>query len=312
MGFPADFKNTSALLLDSMDHTRRAEIGFFFVSLILHGLFFGGLILFQDFKGPKPLPPVIQVDLVSFAPEPAFEAPAKSSDSPTDGAVPIKPAPIKKKSRKIPTIKADISLKTKPKNLKDLIAEQEKKKKEPEKKIVEQKEEKKPVLEEKDTTDPEKPLEDGPDEANEPEKPENKVEDPARDKIADALSRLQERVKEQGDKRQNQGKTNRAGTGKKGYKPIDLYKMVLGQTIEQNWVFNDILAGMDQRLEVRILIKILKSGEIRDIIYETKSGNRYLDESAKKAIKKTNPLPQLPAGMHSYDVVVIFTPRGLK
>ncbi len=314
MGFPANFKNTRASLFDSMDHTRRAEVGFFFFSLILHGLFFGGLIFFQDFKGPKPLPPVIQVDLVSFAPEPGFEAPAKSNDSPTDGAVPIKPAPIKKKSRKIPTIKADISLKTKPKNLKDLIAEQEKKKKEPEKKIVEKKKEKTPVIEAevRKEADPDEPREEGPEEANESEKPENKVEDPARDKIADALSRLQERVKEQGDKRQNQGKTNRAGTGKKGYKPIDLYKMVLGQTIEQNWVFNDILAGMDQRLEVRILIKILKSGEIRDIIYETKSGNRYLDESAKKAIKKTNPLPQLPAGMHSYDVVVIFTPRGLK
>jgi len=69
---------------------------------------------------------------------------------------------------------------------------------------------------------------------------------------------------------------------------------------------------MNQNLEVRILIKILKSGEIRDIIYETKSGNRYLDESAKKAIKKANPLPALPGGMRSYDVVVIFTPKGLK
>ena len=88
--------------------------------------------------------------------------------------------------------------------------------------------------------------------------------------------------------------------------------MVLGSQIEQNWVFNDTLARIDQNLEVRILIKILKSGEIRDIIYETRSGNQYLDESAKKAIKKTNPLPPLPPGMYSYDVVVIFTPKGLK
>ncbi len=88
--------------------------------------------------------------------------------------------------------------------------------------------------------------------------------------------------------------------------------MILGAKIEQNWVFNDALARMDQNLEVRILIKILKSGRIRDIIYETRSGNRYLDDSAKKAIKKADPLPQLPAGMRSYDVVVIFTPKGLK
>jgi len=81
---------------------------------------------------------------------------------------------------------------------------------------------------------------------------------------------------------------------------------------DQNWVFNDILARMDKNLEVVVLIKILKNGEIRDIIYETKSGNRYLDESAKKAIKKSNPLPPLPAGRRSYDLGLIFTPRGLK
>jgi TonB family protein len=65
-------------------------------------------------------------------------------------------------------------------------------------------------------------------------------------------------------------------------------------------------------MEVRILIKILKNGEIRDIIYETRSGNPYLDQSAKRAIQRANPLPALPSGMASYDVVVIFTPKGLK
>jgi colicin import membrane protein len=88
--------------------------------------------------------------------------------------------------------------------------------------------------------------------------------------------------------------------------------MVLKSAIEQNWVFNDMLARMDQHLEVRVMIKILKSGEIRDIAYETKSGNRYLDESAKKAIKRANPLPKLPAGMTSFDLVVGFTPKGIK
>ena len=72
------------------------------------------------------------------------------------------------------------------------------------------------------------------------------------------------------------------------------------------------MAGMNQNLEVRILIKILKSGEIRDISYETRSGNRYLDESAKKAIRRANPLPELPKGMASYELVLGFSPRGLK
>lgn len=286
-----------------MDHTRKIGIVFFSISLFFHCLFFGSLLFFQDFKIPKPLPPVIQVDLVSFSPEPEFEEPAKSETVSKDDGIPVKSAVIKKKKRTIPTIKPDISLKTKPKNLKDLIAKQEKKKKAPVKK-----KEKKPVIKEKvkKEIEPDKKLEEA------REKLAKKVADQNQDKIAQALSRLQKKVKKQGNTKKAEGKGSYTGGGKKEYKPIELYKAVLGYTIEQNWVFSDTLARMDQDLEVRILIKILKSGAIRDIIYETKSGNRYLDESAKKAIKKIRSLPPLPSGWPFYDVVVIFTPKGLK
>jgi len=245
------------------------------------------------------LPPVIQIDLVSFSPEPAIEAPAKNETESEEQGIPVNAPVVKEKIRKTPTIKPDISLKTKPKNLKELMARQKEKNKAPEKKKTKKPVKKKPV-------DPEKTL------GKAREELEKKVEDQNQNRIAEVLSRLQKKVAEQGKEKSGDVKTSSSRYGKKGYKPIDLYKMVLGQSIEQNWVFNDTLAGMNQSLEVRILIKILKSGEIRDIIYETRSGNRYLDESAKKAIKKTNPLPALPSGMHSYDVVVIFTPQGLK
>ena len=299
MSFPENFKKRREFLLTPLDHSRKTGIIFFFISLFLHGLFFCSIIFFQDFKLPKPMPPVIRIDLVSFSPEPLLEEPAKSEETSKKEGIPIKPQIIKKKTRKISTIKPDISLKTKPKNLKDLMAQQEKKKKTPVKK-------EKP----KKQIDSEKVLEEARGKLE--KKVEDQTQDRSQDRIAQALSRLQEKVKDQGKSKEGEKKGLTAGVGKKGYKPIDLYKMVLGQTIEQNWVFNDILARMDQKFEVRILIKILKSGEIRDIIYETKSGNRYLDESAKKAIKKANPLPPLPGGMRSYDVVVIFTPKGLK
>ena len=300
-------KNKRESFLAPLDHGRKTGVVFFSISLFLHGLFFFSLIFFQNFKTPKPMPPVIQIDLVSFAPEPALEEPGKSEETLKEEGIPVKSQTIKKKARKIPTIKADISLKTKPKNLKDLMAQQEKKKKEIKKK-PDKKKEKKSV----EKIKPEKQIDSEQVLKETKEKSEKKVEDQYQDQIAQALSRLQKKVKQQGKTKEGEGKGSYAGYGKKGYKPIDLYKMVLGSSIEQNWVFNDILARMDQNLEVRILVKILKSGEIRDIIYETRSGNRYLDESAKKAIKKTNPLPQLPAGMRSYDVVVIFTPKGLK
>jgi len=310
MSSQENFKNNREFFLDFSDHSRKTGIVFFLISVFIHGLFFGSLIFFQEFKLPKSLPPVIQIDLVSFAPEPLLEEPAKSEEPAKNEelskkeSIPVKSKSIKKKTRKVPTIKPDISLKTKPKNLKDLIADQKKKKKAVKKKP----EKKKPVkkAEPEPQVDSEKELKEA------RQKLEKKLEDQNQDKIAEALRRLQKKVKDQGKPKQGEGKGAYAGYGKKGYKPIDLYKMVLGSAIEQNWVFNDILARMDQNLEVRILIKILKSGEIRDIIYETRSGNRYLDESAKKAIKKTNPLPQLPAGMHYYDVVVIFTPKGLR
>ena len=66
------------------------------------------------------MPPVIQIDLVSFVPEPFLKDSSENSAKPQKDEIPIeksaKKKVVKKKSRGIPTIKADISLKTKPKN----------------------------------------------------------------------------------------------------------------------------------------------------------------------------------------------------
>lgn len=302
MSSPENFKYRRDLVFSPFDGSGKTGVIFFSVSLIGHALFFYGIIFFQDFRLPKPMPPVIQVDLVSFSEVPEIQKVPGKKDIAKEEVISTNPLPIAspQESRIIPSIKPDISLKTKPENLKDLIAKQEKKKKDPE--------EKKPVVEPKPkkVADPDKLLEES------KKNLEKKIEDQNKTRIAQALSSIQKRVQDQGTAKQGEGNNASAGSGKKGYTPIDLYKIVLGSQIEQNWVFNDILARIDQKLEVRILIKILKSGEIREISYETRSGNQYLDESAKKAIKKTNPLPPLPPGMYSYDVVVIFTPKGLK
>lgn len=307
MSSPENFKHRRDVLFSPFDGSRKTGVIFFCVSLMVHVLFFLGMIFFQEFRLSKPMPPVIQVDLVSFSAEPVTqESPGKEEISKEEiskeegiSVTPL-PNPPPKESPIIPSIKPDISLKTKPENLKDLMAQQEKKKKEAE--------EKKPVIEPK----PQKAVDPDKIPKESKENLEKNIENQNKTKIAQALNSIEKRVQEQGTTKQGEGNPGSAGSGKKGYTPIDLYKMVLASQVEQNWVFNDILARLDQNLEVRILIKILKSGEIRDIIYETRSGNQYLDESAKKAIKKTNPLPPLPSGMYSYDVVVIFTPKGLK
>ncbi len=284
------FKKPEISFLNFGEHNRKTGIFFFIISLIFHGLFFGSLLFFQDFKLHKPLPPAIQIDLVSFMAEPVLEKLEKKEVKSKSSGISKKKIEIKK-TKKIQPIKPDISLKTKPENLKELIAQQKKKKKPKKSKIIKKKKD----------IDPDKIL------GEAREKLETKVEQQNQERFSKILENLRDKVKDQ-DTKQSSGPSYE----KKGYKPIDLYKMVLGSAIAQNWVFNDILARMNQDLEVRIIIKILKSGKIRDIIFETRSGNRYLDESAKKAIKKANPLPELPGGMHSYDLLIGFTPKGLK
>ena len=308
-------------------HNSRQMAVYLALSFFAHVLFFIVSIWLVQFEMHAPVTEVVQVDLVSFAPgEPgggdqSFEEPVSAQEAvqqeqaaDADSAVvvpekqpaqevmekPAEPEPV-------PLVKPDISLKAKPKNLEELMAE--KTSKPPEKKPE-------PKPKPKPEPDPKKELEKA------RQKLADKMEAEKKEQLAQAMERLTQAVKQKdadtrslsdGDKSGPAvGSGTAGGVGKKGVSPIEFYKLKLKFAIEQNWVFNEILAGMDQNLEVRILIKILKNGEIRDIVYETRSGNRYLDQSAKRALQKASPLPALPPGMASYDVVVIFTPKGLK
>lgn len=306
-------KKKASLQSSSMDQDRRTGIVFLIVSIVVHGLFFSSLIFFQDFHFAGSMPPVIQIDLVSFSPILGSDKPGgggggqeiedgkeEIQSENQEAGPPVQPTEVKKEEPP-PVIKPDISLKTKPKNLKDLLAEQEKKNKEEEKK----KEEKIDKKSQQPETDASKTTAKSNDKADE-------------NNMSEILGRLRKKVAEQGKSRQGDGGSGEGkggspeGTGIGGSTPLQIYLMEIGSRIQQNWVFNESLARMDRNLEVRIIIKIMKSGEIRDIIFETRSGNPYLDESAKKAILKINPLKPLPAGMYSYDLGVIFTPQGLK
>lgn len=291
------------------------------ISVCAHALFFLVSIWLVQFKVPYMTQEVVQVDLVSFAPgepggpfvpqpekapvsapssppEPPVETAAVSSAvEPAETPVPAEPEPVQ-------VLKPDVSLKAKPKNLEELMAQTPEPKPEP-----------KP----QPTPEP-KPKPAVPPPEKKPEAVPEKKEPDSRQQLARAMERLARTVEEQDQSTSASGtgtgpvtgSGTGAGSGRKGGTPLDFYKMVLQSAIQQNWVFNEMLAGLDQNLEVRILIKILKNGEIRDISYETRSGNPYLDQSAKRAIQRANPLPALPKGMASYDVVVIFTPKGLR
>jgi len=145
------------------------------------------------------------------------------------------------------------------------------------------------------------------------ERAANSGSDGEENSLDEAFSRLEQKVTRQGSSRPF---TNVEGTGidgdKTDYEAIDLYNLELMHKIQQNWAFNERLAGAARGIETRVIIKILQNGQIRDIWFETRSGNSYLDESAMKAVKKSAPLPPLPRGYTSYDIGLKFTPSGLK
>jgi TonB family protein len=48
-------------------------------------------------------------------------------------------------------------------------------------------------------------------------------------------------------------------------------------------------------LETVIDVTILRNGAVTEVNFEKRSGNRFFDESALKAIRKASPFPPLPA-----------------
>ncbi|MCK5205362.1 MAG: TonB C-terminal domain-containing protein, partial [Desulfobacterales bacterium] len=95
---------------------------------------------------------------------------------------------------------------------------------------------------------------------------------------------------------------------------ILIYQAEIQYQIQKNWAFSRQLAGENTELEAVLAIKILRNGEIEDIWFDKKSGNAYLDDSAYKALVKSNPLPALPKDYMrpDYKIGLRFGPKGLK
>jgi colicin import membrane protein len=83
--------------------------------------------------------------------------------------------------------------------------------------------------------------------------------------------------------------------------------------VERNWAFSPQLAGGNKNLKVGLVFKVLPNGEITDVRFTERSNNSYLDESAYKAILKSNPVPPHPPAIReAYVTVAIrFTPEGI-
>jgi colicin import membrane protein len=92
-----------------------------------------------------------------------------------------------------------------------------------------------------------------------------------------------------------------------------IYYNLIWKRIRSMWVLPDAAIAGQKNLEAIIAIRIAKNGQIEDIQFEKKSGNPVFDESALRAIQKSNPLAPLPPGFEGekFDVGVRFTPSDL-
>jgi colicin import membrane protein len=156
---------------------------------------------------------------------------------------------------------------------------------------------------------------------------EKKVEDSRPPALDEALDKLKRRVeqtdpaerrrKEAVENLARQGSATGEGSLTDKYRisgVMQIYNAEIKYQIQKNWVFSEQFAGGNTELETALVIKILRNGEITDIWFDKKSGNTHLDDSAYKALVKSNPLPPLPEEytQPEYPIGFRFGPKGLK
>ena len=90
-----------------------------------------------------------------------------------------------------------------------------------------------------------------------------------------------------------EGQTSQAGQADVGQR-MDPYYAEIWARIRGQW---SLPQGILPRGDAESIVnaRILRNGAVVDVSFEKKSGNRYFDDSAVRAIKKASPLPPLPA-----------------
>ena len=276
----------------------------FGVSFLFHLIIIGTLVFMPQF-GSKPRlgSGVVNVSLVS--------APSSGSDSAGAAASIVKPKPVEKKPAQKPAVKVPepkpVPAVQKPPKAVSLAPKKIKPKK---------------SLKEK-TFDRSKMIDSALDRI------EKKVEKTQTDSVASAIEQLKRKVAAS-ESQPLTGKggdaSGKAGAGVAGpaggsgiggarvQESILIYQAEIQYQIQKNWAFSQQLAGDSVELEAILAIKVLRTGEIEDIWFDKKSGNAYLDDSAYKALVKSNPLPPLPNDYMRpyYEVGLRFGPKGLK
>lgn len=89
-----------------------------------------------------------------------------------------------------------------------------------------------------------------------------------------------------------------------------LYRALVNEKIENNWVFPERLGTEKGKLEAVVVVRARRDGTLTDITFEKKSGNPHFDDSVLKAILKSKPFPPFPDiySPQEEEIVIRFSP----
>lgn len=273
----------------------------FGISFACHAILIGAMFFLPEYRKPSgnPFPSAINVSLVSL--------PAAPAGSP-EGSAPVAEATIPEQAVKTVEKKASKAEAPIPEKISKPAVKIEKK------------------VSLKPEISPKKKVETADLIKNAVKNIENKVGESRPASVSDAIGKMRDQVENtnrvkgagipgSGVKGSLPGITGGIGSGAgSSFGVLDIYKAEIYYKIQQNWAYSEQLGGRGADSMAVLVIKIMSSGEISDIRFESKSGNRYLDDSAYRAIQKSNPLPPVPEqyGRTYYEVGLRFGAGGLK
>ncbi len=82
---------------------------------------------------------------------------------------------------------------------------------------------------------------------------------------------------------------------------MNAYYSLIWSRIRGKWTLPQGILPREN-VEAIVQAKILRNGTVTDLSFEKRSGNRYFDESAMKAIKKASPFPPLPDSIRDNNI----------
>jgi len=96
-------------------------------------------------------------------------------------------------------------------------------------------------------------------------------------------------------------------------KKMNIYYTQIWARIKSQWVMPQSILPREN-IEAVIHARVLRNGAVMDLSFEKRSGNRYFDESAMKAVQKASPLPPLPGWVRdsSIDIGIRFHSSDLR